>query len=124
MSKERDYLLSKPRYREMLYFIKQYPYFLAERNAILSGKGQSYGYPRGSEVGDPTAMTAIKLEKVQEKIRIIEKALARVPAEYQKGIIENVVYGGKIKPYPDYADTSTWKRWRRRFIFWVSELKE
>lgn len=114
---EKEYLLPKEEYYETLWYIRRYPRFLQERNMILQGRGQSYGNPRGTEVGDPTAITAIKLEKVDIKIKPIKEALEMIPKEYQKGVLEAVIYR---KRYPDYADTSTWKRWRRRFVYWVA----
>ena len=65
---EKDYLLPKEEYYETLWYIRRYPRFLQERSLILQGRGQSYGNPRGTEVGDPTALTAIKLEKIDIKL--------------------------------------------------------
>ena len=118
---EREYKLEKEIYYETLWFVRQYPKLLREREAILGGKGQSYGYPRGTEIGDPTAITADKLLRIDEKIKPIEKALSKVPQEYQKGLMDNII---RRKRYPDYADTSTWKRWRRRFLYWVAKERE
>lgn len=114
---ERDYKLEKEEYYETIWYIRQYPKFLKDRDSILNSRRQNYGIPRGSEVGDPTAMTVIRLEKVEAKIAPIKEALSLIPQEYQNGIIENIV---KHTPYPDYADTSTWKRWRRRFVYYVA----
>lgn len=113
---EKDYKLDRAEYQETIWYIRQYPKFLKEKDAILQGRGQSYGYPRGSEIGDPTAMTVIRLERVEKKLSPIEDSLKKVPTEYQNGLLKNIIYHIR---YPDYADTSTWKRWRRRFVWWV-----
>ena len=118
---EKDYKLDRAAYQETLWFIRQYPRFLQERKDILNGRGQSYDYPRGKGAGDPTGVTAIRLEKVEAKIRPIEKALRIIPEEYRNGLLKNIIYHVR---YPDYADTSTWKRWRRRLVWYVHQFKE
>lgn len=115
---ERDYKLEKWRYYEVLWFIRGYPTYLKERMNLLGLKGVSYGGIRSPSVGDPTGNQAVQLSKVEDKIKAIESALNRVPEEYRKGLLDNIIKGRR---YPDYAHTVTWKRWRRRFIYWVSE---
>ena len=118
---ERDYRLEKAEYQETLWYIRQYPKFLKEKEMILQGRGQNFNIPRGTEIGDPTGMTVIRLEKVERKLEPIEKALKKIPEEYHSGLLKNVIYHIR---YPDYADTSTWKRWRRRFIWYVHKYRE
>lgn len=118
---EKDFKLERAAYQETLWYIRQYPNFLYERQMILNSRGQSYGTPRGNEVGDPTAQTAIRLERVDRKIEPIKKALASIPQEYRDGLLKNIIQHVR---YPDYADTSTWKRWRRRLIWYVHEFRE
>lgn len=118
---ERDYKLEKSNYYETLWYIRQYPLMLKERSALLGVKGVSYGGVKGTSISDPTPEQADKLFKLNERIRPIEEALEKVPEEYQKGLMDNII---KRKRYPDYADTSTWKRWRRRLIYWVAKGRE
>ena len=117
---ERDYKLDRAEYQETIWYIRQYPKFLKEKESIIQGKGQNFNYPRGSEVGDPTAMTVIRLERVERRLKPIQDALEKVPEEYRGGLMRNIIYHVR---YPDYADTSTWKRWRRRFVWWVCKLR-
>lgn len=113
---ERDYKLDKEERQETIWRIKRYPKLLKERSAILGTKGVSYGGVRGTSISDPTAEQASKLERVNDQIRPIEAGLKHIPEEYQKGLMDNIVY--KI-PYPYFAHPSTWKRWKRRLLYWV-----
>lgn len=118
---ERDFKLDRAEYQETIWFIRQYPRFLAERKDLLGGRAQSYDYPRGRGAGDPVGNMAIRLEKIENKIRPIEKALRQIPKEYRDGLMKNIIFHVR---YPDYADPSTWKRWRRRLVWFVHEFKE
>ena len=72
----------------------------------------------GSVAGDPTQDKAIRIEAINERCRSVERALARIPAEYRKGVLDNIMYG---VGYPNDADPETYRRWRRRVIYYVAQ---
>ena len=113
---ERDYRLNREDAKETEWRIKMYPRLLKERDLLLGVKGVSYGGVRGTSISDPTGEQAEQLEKYNHQIRPVEKALKKIPEEYRQGLLDHIIKG---KPYPDYAHTSTWKRWRRRLLYWV-----
>lgn len=111
------YRLSKEEYQETIWYIRRYPEFKERYNDMLLASKSSDGQPRGSGIGDPTATLAIKTAAVHSRMKPIENSLTKIPEEYRNAILENII---NRKPYPSYADTSTWKRWKRRFVFYVA----
>ena len=84
-----EYGISKNRYRELLYFCRQYSekkrrvrYGL---NAIVND-----GLPRGSSVGNPTESAAIDNALLQKDVEIIEKAAEQTSKVLKPYIIKNV----------------------------------
>lgn len=119
---ETEYRLEKAQYMSTLWYIRRYPQLIQRREEILEGSAApADGMPRGSGVGDPTLRKAAMLEDISRKLKPIEAALLLIPAEYQRGVFENIVYR---KPYPDHTSIGTWKLWRQRYIYYVSEFLE
>lgn len=48
----------------------------------------------------------------------VDGALHAIPAEYRKGVWDNVI---RQAPYPSDAGEATYKRWRCRFIYNVAK---
>ncbi len=48
----------------------------------------------------------------------VDAALNTIPAEYRKGVFDNICYQ---MPYPIDASEATYKRWRARFVFEVAK---
>lgn len=115
------YKLEHNLYWQTIWFIRGYPNALFDYQMCIGKSKEQDGMPNGSGISDPTPREAELRIKYGERIEPIEKALEKVPCEYRKPLLENIIYGAKMKPYPDYASTSTWKRWRRRFVYWVAE---
>ena len=118
----KKYSLEKEVYFETVWFIRQYPRLLKEYNEIMSGsalwgKMTLDGMPHGSSSVDIVVTTAGNLAEIAKKIAPIQKALNRIPEEYREGILGNII---DRKPYPIEADITTWKRWKRRFVYFVA----
>ena len=120
---ERDYKLTKEAYQETIWFIRRYPQFEKQHRNLIDLRSIDYDKITGSGSGysDPVAAAVIRAERVKKKISAIDNGLLMVPEEYRKGLVDNII---KKKPYPYFADTSTWKRWKRRFVYWVYQEKE
>lgn len=116
----KKYSLEKEVYFETIWYIRQYPSLLREYEEVMSGswgKMKMDGMPHGTSKTDMVAATAERLANIAGKISPIQKAINRIPEEYQKGILMNII---DRKPYPIEADLSTWKRWKRRFVYYVA----
>ena len=118
----KKYKLEKEVYFETIWYIRQYPSLLREYEEIMTGsamwgKLKLDGMPHGSATSDMVAQTAEKLANIAGKISPIQKALNRIPEEYREGILGNII---ERKPYPIEADVSTWKRWKRRFVYYTA----
>lgn len=118
---ERDYKLSKDAYHETIWFIRQYRAYKQEYRSLIDLRGMKYEMKIRSGLSDPTFEAVRRTERVKGKIDAIERGFSQIPEEYRKGIFENII---TKKPYPDFADTSTWKRWKRRVVWYVYIEKE
>lgn len=115
---EKSFRLPRCEYMEATWFIRGYRRALDDYEAILEASAApADGQPHGSGPSDPTFLKASKLVAVSAKIRPVEKALERVPAEYRRGILRGII---ERERYPDYAHPNTWALWRHRFVYWVA----
>jgi hypothetical protein len=78
---------------------------------------RAYNTP-GSVAGDPTQDKVIRIEAINERCGAVERALARIPGEYRKGVLDNIMYG---VGYPVYAHRTTYSRWRSRLLYHVAK---
>lgn len=116
--KPKEYHLEQSLYLRVLHTVRDYPRMIEKVNEVLYGGGSNDGMPKSSDVGKPTEKKAIAIAETQDTLNAIDKALKQIPIEYRHYIFENVVYG---TAYPlDYADKSTWSRWRMRFLYFVA----
>ena len=90
----------------------------AQMDDILFMSQAPDGMPRGSQIGDPTGNKAVQVAFLNNQIQAIEQALAKVPAEYRKGVFDNVRYGGW---FPFDASDRTYRRWKQRFLYFVGK---
>ena len=112
----RKYLLPREQYMETIWFIRRYPKLVAEYNAIF-GRSKEHGEGSTNSVGDPTGEDALRAAAISKHLDAITKALDLVPEEYRAGLMSNII---ERKPYPIYAGTATWRRWRQRFVYYVA----
>ena len=105
---------------QVLYLVRDYDRMLEEADAILEESGIAEGgMPKGSGMGDPVAQAALRREHLLVKIGAIEKALEGLPDEYRRAVFDNAKYR---VPYPDYADRTTFWRYRAKFFYKIAKL--
>ena len=116
--KPREYHLEQSLYLRVLHTVRDYPRMIEKVNEVLYGGGNNDGMPKSNDVGKPTEKKAIAIAETQDTLNAIENALKQVPIEYRQYIFEDVVYK---TAYPlDYADKSTWRRNRMKFLYNVA----
>ena len=118
----KKYGLEKEVYFETIWYIRQYPKMVEEYEELMQGsyiwgKMKMDGMPHGTKTSDMVSAAAEKLADVTKRMLPIRKAIDHIPEEYHQGILDNIIHR---KPYPIEADLSTWKRWKRRFVYWVA----
>lgn len=111
------YRLPHNLYMRVLYIIRDYDRLRSERQEIIHASPVMDGMPRGNLQSSVAENKAIKLASLDEDCEAVERALLRIPAEYRKGVMNNICYGAR---YPIDADYSTYSRWRQRFIYWTA----
>ena len=84
-----DYGISQNRYRELLYFCRQYP---EKKQQIKYGLKAvvNDGMPRGSTTGNPTEAAALHNVELQRDVEMIEKAAERTSKVLKLFILKNV----------------------------------
>ena len=117
--KNNPYRLPPNVYMQCLYAIRDYDRLCAERTDILHSSPSLDGQPRGGETSDTTADKAVRLERLSRMCEDVEQALVQVPTEYRRGVVSGIMYGC----YPNNADPETYRRWRRKLLFWLAEKK-
>lgn len=96
MSKQKDlnlekYKISKYRYRELKYFCLQYDE-KKQRLAALRGLGAvTYSSePHGSEISDPTAAKAERVQQLARDVELIEQTVMEVDCVNYDSLLANV----------------------------------
>lgn len=115
--KPKEYHLERSLYLRVLHTVRDYPRMQRQIDEILYSGGASDGLPKSARISTPTENKAIAIAVINDTIDAIDSALSVVPDEYRIHIFKNVVYG---IAYPDFADRSTWSRWRVRFLYRVA----
>lgn len=117
--KDGPYRLPKAVYYQALYAVRDYDRLRREYDDILHASASlSDGQPRGTGIGDPTERKVERLLQLGDRITAIERALAMLPEEYRKGVLNSIRYQS---PYPYIAGRETWGKQRRRFLFFVAQ---
>lgn len=62
---------------------------------------------------DEVIRNAAALEQAAWRMDCIRRALRRLPVEYRKDTVDNIVYG---IPFNDMAHENTWRKWRQVFL--------
>lgn len=92
-AKNNPFWLEPTVYRCALAIVRDYPRLLNARQDILHGspaRSDSQGAPKGVP-SDPTAQRALRLERVEERIRQIEGAIGTLPKKYRAAVLSNIV---------------------------------
>ena len=119
MSRHKYSLAAHPEARQRaLWLIRDYPNIKARVEDIDGfGSGASDGGPRSTLPHSSTEDQALRRTEISWQVDAVEKALDKVPEEYQAGIWSNIVYRQR---FPNTAGIKTWKRWKQRFIWWTA----
>ena len=112
--KNNPYLLPHNVYMQTLYVIRDYPRLKAVIEDIGLSASATDGMPKHSKVGSSVENVAIRLERVFDEVRAVERALDCVPEFYRSGIWRNILYRER---FPQGADFRTFQRWKQRFIY-------
>lgn len=111
------YYISKDRYQELFYFCKRYGEREEEIKSLYGLAGCNLdSTPRGSDVGNKTESTALKILKLKEENDIIVETAKEVDKNIYLFIIKNITEG---IPY-DYMNVPCGKRQfyeKRRLFF-------
>ena len=115
------YYLEHTVYRRALALVRDYPRMLQAREAIIleSPDGQS---GHGHSIGRPTETKALRIEALDDDIRIVDRALSRIPEAFRQGVLDNIIYGKRREDLPGAG--STWSRWRGRLLYFVAKGKK
>ncbi len=121
-TKNNPYSLPHNLYMRVLYVIRDYDRMKEEqRNLLHPASPEALILSARGKPGDPTASKAVKLAMMSRETEAIDGAMRKIPEEYRRGVWRNVVLAC---PFPLDADTSTYSRWRQRFIYHVAQQLE
>lgn len=116
------YLLPTPVYHQILWQIRDYYRLKDMAEAILDERpGPGDGMPHGSPSANGVFIKATRRMELTRITDMIEKALAEIPKEYQKGVWNNILYR---TAFPQDADRTTYARYKSRMIYQIAELQE
>lgn len=106
--------------RQILYLVRDYDRMVEEAEAILSeGMLPADGMPHGNSRSDEVLRKAAKRESLLRKISAIDRAFDLIPQEYRSAVRANLMYRTR---YPDYADRTTFWRYRARFFYHLAQM--
>lgn len=119
--KNNPYWLPNTLYRRVLAVVRDYDRMVEEYKEIVHETASGDGQPRSPVPGDPVERKVERMDRLWQDIRAIELALARIPKDLQKPIIQKV----KTDHWP--MDVPIGKNgpgyWKKRFLYWVAENK-
>lgn len=116
--KLRQYVLPHNTYMEVLYIIRSYDMLKQECADILVSSPDPEEGPSGSGISNQPLAYVIRTEEKTKRIDAVDKALGKVPPEYRKGVLDNII---TRKPFPKDAARSTYSYWKQRVIFYVAK---
>lgn len=90
-----DFGISRDRYRQLLYYCRQYREWMAEASSLLGVGAQQYSVmPHGSEVGDPVARAVMRREQLVAKCARVERVADCVDGgRWRAALIQNICMG-------------------------------
>ena len=124
-----DFGISRDRYRELLYFCRQYQQWKAEASSLLGVGAQQYStMPHGTDVSDPVGKAVQRRERLIGKCLIIERIADRIDGgKWRAALIQNICMGKAlhfIDPVilPTSNRNEFYKQRRQFFILLNEEL--
>lgn len=115
--KDNKYVLPTAVYQKTLWHIRDYYRLRRQADEIIRQSKEIDGMPRGGGVSDPTLQAVETRERILADVRVIDRELARIPAEYREAIWKSIQFR---QAYPDYAARSTFGLYKSRFIHGVA----
>lgn len=115
--KQDKYWLPANVYRQAKYAVRDYDRLKAEYNDLLLPSVTGEG-GHGSSPGNPTENSAMRRAQLSDRLTAIDRAVAQIPEEYRRGLLDNVMYGAAC---PYIAAPRTWATWRRRLLYYVAK---
>lgn len=117
--KKGKYILPASVYHQTLWIIRDYDRMREELHDIaVSSPPPPDGQPRGSGTADEVFSKVRKRERLSERVAVIETELYLLPAEYQRGVWDNIQSN---KPYPLDAGRATYSLYKSRYIHNVAK---
>lgn len=106
--KNNPYRLPANLYREVKYMIKDYPRLIEEYKELTGVSDEERNW--------------VRLCTVATKISAIKTAIASIPSEYRRGVLNNLENENtKDGYYPMNADFRTYQNYKQRLIFYVAK---
>lgn len=116
--KDQRYMLPHNVYMQMIYIIRSYDDSKQALIDMIDAAPDRDEGPSGSNISDPTLAYVIKTEEVRRQVDAVDSAISKVPVEYRRGVMANII---THEPYPSNADRATYSRWKQRMIYWTAE---
>lgn len=118
--KNNPYWMEHSVYRRALALVRDYPRMVQARDAIIYESPEN-GYAGQRGGGRPTEQKALRIAAMEEDLRIVDKAIDRIPEVFRRGVLDNIIYGKRMDDLP--GARSTWSRWRARLLWHVAKGK-
>lgn len=125
--KKSRYWMEPTRYRRALAIVRDYDRLKATEQAILYGspsRSDVTGAPKGVP-SDPTAQRALRLERIDDELRAIEVALARIPRDMRAPVLENITNGRQCPAWflagKYNCSARVIGKWKQRLLWEVAE---
>ena len=122
--------ITMERYRELMYFCRQYSTWKTEADSLLGIRAvKNDGMPHGSGKSDPVAVAAEKREKLLAKIKIVDDCAREIGGgEWYATLIQNVCMGKSYeqldKALMPTSDSNSFFKVRREFFRMMDEVKD
>ena len=122
--------ITQDRYKELLHFCRQYPYWKSEANSMLGARAiKNDGLPHGNRKGDPVLMAVEKREKLLVKMMLVEECAKAIDGgEWYAAMMQHVCYG---KTYAQMdstlmptSNTNEFYKQRRLFFELLDQRKD
>lgn len=117
-TKNNPYLLAHNLRMSMIYLIRDYDRLCKEAEDILNEIFTLDGQPRRDRLMSWYVHKEMQLAENTRICDAIKGALLSIPKEYRQGIFDNIRYG---TAFPLTAGTSTYSRWKSRYIYLVAK---
>lgn len=115
--KNNPYKLPKSLYRRMIDLVRDYDRIKVQRDGMRNSVPEHDGVA-SNILRDTTEKKDVKFATLSRDCEAVEKALAKIPKEYHKGIMSNILYHAK---YPYTASERTYGYQKSKFIYFIAE---